>query len=76
MTYDKQIYPLIIVMTIIVLVVEALTLSILYNTSFDKQRDQLIATARSQAALITSVAKFDLLHSKDTSCRSIVLKNM
>ena len=59
MTYEKQMYPLIIVMTIIGLAVEALTLSILYNTSFDKQRDQLVATAASQAALITAVAKFD-----------------
>ena len=46
-------------MTTIVFIVEALTISALYNTAFEKQREQLEATVRGQATLISAVADFD-----------------
>lgn len=65
MIFKKQTFMLVLVMASIIFIVEGMTLFTLYNTAFEKQRDQLIATARSQAALITEVAKFDLVHSQN-----------
>ena len=59
MIFNKQTYLLIVVMTTIVFIVEALTISALYNTAFEKQREQLEATVRGQATLISAVADFD-----------------
>ena len=59
MTLNKYSFPLIIILTVIVLFIEAVTLSSLYNASFEQQRAQLIATTQSQARLIESVARFD-----------------
>ncbi len=59
MQYNKQIYLLIFVMTIIIIVIESLTLITLYNTTFEKQAEQLEVSARSQATFITTAANFD-----------------
>ena len=65
MKLNKHSFPLIIILTVIVLIIEALTLSILYNVSFEQQRAQLIITTQSQARLIESVARFDQKFSEE-----------
>lgn len=65
MQINKHSLFLIIALTIIVFVGVGLTIAILYNTAFEQQREQLIATTKSQAKLIESVARFDALFSKD-----------
>ena len=62
MNQKKRTYVLILILFIIVFIVESLTLSILYSTALEQQRDQLSATARSQAKLMESVARFDVLY--------------
>ena len=59
MKNNKQSFLLIIVLITVVLIVEGITLSMLYNAAFEQQRSQLTATAKNQAKLIESVAKFD-----------------
>ena len=59
MKINKHSFPLIIILTVIVLLLEAVTLSTLYNASFEQQRAQLSATTQSQARLIESVGSFD-----------------
>ena len=65
MKLNKQSFPLIIILTVIVLIIETVTLSILYSESFEQQRAQLIITTQSQARLIESVARFDKKYSKE-----------
>ena len=59
MNIKNRTHILIFILFVIVFIVEGLTLFILYTTALDQQRDQLTATARSQARLMESVARFD-----------------
>lgn len=65
MKITKHSLLLITALTIIVLFVVGLTITILYNTAFEQERAQLIATTKSQAKLIESVAMFDEMFSKE-----------
>jgi hypothetical protein len=49
-------------MVVITLVVEIITISMLYNTAFNEQRARLVETAKSQARLIEAVARFDRMY--------------
>ena len=59
MKKNKQSFLLITVLITVVLIVEGITLLMLYNTAFEQQRSQLTATAQNQAKLIEAVARFD-----------------
>ena len=72
MKLTKQSFLLIIVLITIVLIVEGITLSMLYNAAFEQQRSQLTATAKSQAKLIASVAKFDSQFSQSDNINGAV----
>lgn len=61
----KRILLLIFIMSAIVLVVEAITIGILYHTAIAEERARLKETARSQARLIEAVARFDKVYSKN-----------
>jgi len=50
---------LIFILTVIVFIIEGLTISILYNAAFEQQRAQLTATTQSQSKLIEAIAEFD-----------------
>jgi len=65
MELNKRSSLLIFVLIIVVLSVDGLTLSVLYNAAFEQQRNQLEATAHSQATLIEAVAQFDAKFSKE-----------
>ena len=65
MKLNKYSLLLIITLTVIVFIVEALTISILYNTAFEQQRAQLIAITQTQVKLIEAVARFDSQFSKN-----------
>ncbi|MFK5913606.1 MAG: PAS domain S-box protein [Woeseiaceae bacterium] len=65
MKLNKHSLPLIIILIVIVFIVETLTISSLYQAAFEQQRAQLIATTKSLARLIESVAKFDIQFSND-----------
>lgn len=60
---NKHSLLLIMILTVIVFIVEALTVFSLYNAAFEQQRAQLIATTQSQAKLIEAVARFDQQYS-------------
>jgi hypothetical protein len=60
----KRIYFLIIIMFLIVAVVESITITLLYRTAFNEEKQRLIETAKSQASLINSVANYDKIYSK------------
>jgi len=60
----RRILLLIVTLTIVVVVLSTFMLSFLYTAARDQLSGQLIATARSQASLINSVALFDSQHSK------------
>ena len=64
MNLKNRTYILILILFVIVFVVEGLTLSILYSTTLEQQREQLVATAKSQAQLMESVARFDAMLSQ------------
>ena len=72
MKINKHALLLIIALTIIVFVCVGLTIAILYNTAFEQQRAQLIATTKSQAKLIESVARFDEPFSKEDHAEGAV----
>jgi len=61
----KRIFLLIAIMSSIVMVVESITIGILYQTAFEQARRRLVETAKSQARLIEAVARFDKTYSRD-----------
>ena len=65
MSPRKRILLLILIMSSIVIVVESLSVGILYNTAFEEQRLRLVETAKSQARLIEAIARFDQMYSND-----------
>jgi hypothetical protein len=65
MSPRKRILLLIVIMTSIVLVIEAITIGILYHTATTEEISRLKETAQSQARLIEAVARFDKVYSND-----------
>ncbi len=61
----KRIFLLILIMSSIVIIVESITLGILYNTAIDEEANRLVETAKSQARMIEAVARFDKKYSSD-----------
>jgi len=59
MSARKRVFLLIGIMAIVVMIIEILTVSMLYTTAFNEQRTRLVETAKSQARLIEAVARFD-----------------
>lgn len=49
-------------MTVIVLIVEAVTVTILYQTAINQQKSRLIETVDSQARFIEAVARFNKIY--------------
>ena len=54
---------LILIMAFIVMVVESVTIGILYHTALTEERSRLEETAKSQARLIEAIARFDKIYS-------------
>ena len=65
MSPHKRIILLIIIMAVIALIIESITISILYLTAFNEQKEILRHIVTSQARLIEAVARFDRTHSPD-----------
>lgn len=61
----RRVILLIAIMIIIGLIIESITIFMLYQTSFDKQRENLRDIVTSQARLIESIAQFDSIHSRN-----------
>jgi len=59
----KRIILLITIMAVIVLVIESITILLLYHTAFNEQKETLRHIATSQARLIEAVSRFDRVHS-------------
>jgi hypothetical protein len=59
-----RIMLLIVIMSSIVLVVESITIGILYRTAFNQERLRLVETAKSQARLIEAIGRFDRRYSR------------
>lgn len=55
----KRIAVLVLIMCFIVVVVESITVGILYHTAFKEERARLVDTAKSQARLIEAIARFN-----------------
>lgn len=65
MSPHKRVALLIVIMTVVVLTVEAITITSLYNAAIEEEKSQLIEAAKSQARLIEAIARFDRVFSKD-----------
>ncbi len=61
----RPILILILIMATIVVVVEGLTLYLLYNVEFNQQTARLVETAQSQARLMEAIARFDEQYSQE-----------
>lgn len=70
MSPRKRVVLLIAIMTVIVLIVETITIATLYRTAFNEQRDNLRDMVTSQARLIESVARFEREYSRSYSGKS------
>lgn len=62
----KRIILLILIMSSIVITVEAITIGILYRTAMNEQRSRLEETAKSQARLIEAVARYNRINSSSS----------
>ena len=58
----RRIILLILIMSSIVVAIEAITIGILYRTAMNEQRSRLEETAKSQARLIEAVARYNRAH--------------
>ncbi|MCB2183754.1 MAG: hypothetical protein KQH63_17095 [Desulfobulbaceae bacterium] len=63
MSPRKRVILLVFIMAATVLVVEAITLAILYHTALDEEKSRLEETVRSQACLIEAISRFDKTYS-------------
>jgi hypothetical protein len=61
----KRVFLLITIMVVIGLIIESVTMTTLYRTAFNEQKENLRDIVTSQARLIESIAQFDSIHSKD-----------
>jgi len=67
MSPRKRVVLLITIMAVIGLVIESVTISILYLTAFNEQKETLRHIVVSQARLIEAVSRFDRIHSPNYS---------
>lgn len=65
MSPRKRILLLVTIMTSIVIVVEAVTIAILYHTALTEEKSRLVEAAKSQARLIEGIARFDSIFNND-----------
>lgn len=65
MSPRKRVLMLIVIMATVTIVVEFVTIGLLYRTALDEERERLEETAKSQARLIEAIARFDALYSRD-----------
>jgi ABC-type multidrug transport system fused ATPase/permease subunit len=65
MSPRQRVALLILIMSIVVLTVEAITVTSLYNAAIEEEKSRLIEAAKSQARLIEAIARFDRVFSKD-----------
>jgi len=63
MSPRKRLSVLLLIMAFIVIVVESITIGILYHTALMEERSRLQETAKSQARLIEAIARFDKIYS-------------
>ncbi|MDH5399253.1 MAG: ATP-binding protein [Cyclobacteriaceae bacterium] len=56
---NKISYLLVSILVLVVVIVNSITITILYNTAFVRESEQLTITARSQANMIDAVARYD-----------------
>lgn len=63
----KRVLLLIMIMTVLVFIVEAVTIGLLYRTAINETRLRLVETAKSQARLIEAISRFDKKNSRDYS---------
>ena len=61
----KRVYLLISIMVIIGLIIESITIAMLYRTAFNERADDLRDTVASQARLIEAIDRFDRINGKD-----------
>ena len=59
MSERKRLLLLIAIMSVVSMVIAAITITVLYRTAFEEEKERLVETARSQARLIEAVARFD-----------------
>jgi len=60
----KRLFLLVLIMTIVSLMVAGITITVLYGTAFEQQRERLVEAAQSQARLIEAIARFDAAHER------------
>jgi hypothetical protein len=60
-----RVFLLIGIMACTALVVEVITISMLYRTALKEEQARLVETAKSQARLIEAIARFDAMYSKN-----------
>ena len=65
MSPRKRIVLLVLIMSFIVVVIEGITIGILYRTAIEEEKSRLKEAARSQARLIEAVARFDKIYSQN-----------
>ena len=65
MSPRKRVLTLICIMAAVTIVVEAVTVGMLYRAALKEEQARLVETAKSQARLIEAIARFDALYSKD-----------
>ncbi|OQX14240.1 MAG: hypothetical protein BWK80_42010, partial [Desulfobacteraceae bacterium IS3] len=65
MTERRRIFLLIAIMTLSSLIIAGITMSLLYNTAIDEQKNRMTVMAQSMTRMIESVARFDMIYSGD-----------
>ena len=65
MSPRQRVFLLITIMVVIGLIIESITMTMLYRTAFDEQKENLRNIVTSQARLIESIAQFDSIHSQN-----------
>ena len=65
MTPHRRVLLLIGIMAAVTIIVEVVTICMLYRTALDEGSARLVATAQSQARLIEAIARFDDLYHKN-----------
>jgi hypothetical protein len=67
MSPRKRVVVLILIMSTVVLIVEAITVTTLYNAAIEEERSRLTEAAKSQARLIEAIARFLTISNKDSA---------
>ena len=65
MSSRKRVLLLVAIMASISLLIEAVTITLLYRTAIQEEKNRLVESARSQARLIEAIARFDLKYSSN-----------